>query len=814
MRRKLAWATVLTVCFALVAIPAMSAERSTRSGRGSATEVGEAAENASGANHVEESIARPMGVRFRIAPANLTDKAQMLLGTASGQQGTGAIATLNEILGLGLQSTPENDKILGEVNRRLGELYQSTPRKAVHHYGVALQYTSDPGQRAELENRIHAAGGDVFDIAFNNANTASSTPRTIGVADSCDTANAITIPFDSGYTLNIDNASFPGFVDADWYTFDVTGTQGVFLTIETLTDEPGNFVDDTDLTLWTGCTAGFPDTQLGFDDDSGVDFMSLLSTGCLGPGTYYLEVGGWQDDPVFGNPNNFALVITQTGTCEVPLPDNYEPDNVPVDASNIGWHTSFWNRFDIFGWFRPFKENQKHSIVPAGDEDWMEFWMWNTELVRMGTAITFPTYWNHNESVPAGLDNDTYLELFYGTPPYYGGLCNDGIFGTFCVTDADCGAPVIPGYPPCIPYDNFNGVPTSFYSGALAANDDVGGGVFGSELLLCLPPESAISPFGDLEADDYLVRVTPFSASDQFNYEARVRLESKCKFNKEPNSDFETAKKIKLGDAWHGIFDYAVFQQAGPSQGIDPDLFKFDVESDKSVRVETSGYDQFLVDTFVELFVGPDDLGNFYYTGVSNEDGGPGWWSLFTVIVPPANDLLGNVTANADYYLNVTSHYLNPNFPYTLLTTASEPPSVEAEPNNTNATANSVSLGETVSAQISPACDFDVFSLTISGDNYFVEMDILGGFDTVVQLVDCGTSAVIACDDDSGEGFASSIDACLGPGTYCIKVRPWSTSSTGAYDLQISAGEAGCASPGTGTGDNGTRCTTGFDTCP
>ena len=110
----------------------------------------------------------------------------------------------------------------------------------------------------------------------------------------------------------------------------------------------------------------------------------------------------------------------------------------------------------------------------------------------MGTAFTFTTFFNDFESVPIGYDADSYLELYYGVEPNYGGFCNDLAtgFADYCKSDEDCppSQDPHPAFPPdtCIPiyYFTFGGVFYFFPETPLAYNEDASIFDWGSELVL------------------------------------------------------------------------------------------------------------------------------------------------------------------------------------------------------------------------------------------------------------------------------------------------------------------------------------------
>jgi hypothetical protein len=810
MRKRFAFLLAVSVCLALAFTPVM-ADRADRTADRSKT----AARGADGSESgtISDVIVRhPFQVRIADDIAS-THRAESLIAVAADLEGDAAISALMQAVSMGTAG----EKALAEAYARLGDLYQGAPSKQVHLYGMAMQYASEAGERARLQGRIAELGGNVFDMAMTTTQTAST--RDLGPDDSCDGAVAITLPWSE--VMSITDVG-----DHNFRSFDVTGPDGVFVRIETISQNPP-FYDDSTLALWGGCDGGTAVGQLYLNDDGGEGFMSLIETGCLTPGTYFIDVYGYFE---FATLFDFTLDVQVTGTCILPTPDGYEPDDDRADATRIGYPTSIPTHAN--GWGRAKKEIQDHSIFPSFDWDHVKLALNKNEFVRMGMAIQFPTFFNGFESIPGGTDVDSYLELLYGVEPNYGGFCNEPDLGfpNWCLSDADCdplsGAP-IPDFPPCIPiyFFTFGGSFVFFPENPLAYNDDISFSNWASELALCLPRTSPGGPLPNV-TEDWIVRTMSspaYNPTGTFLYQVQVKNEYGCNFETEPNNDFPQANPIVLGETYHGfIQESEIWGPPGPDfYGHDPDLFSFDVAEDSVVEFETTGYDLYAVDTALELYVGPDDLGLYYFTGLQNDDS-IGWWSYLGAILPPANALLGNLYADADYILNTTTLYLNPNFPYTLLTSGYVyvAPTFEVEPNDTCATANAVDMGDNIGGELT-VCDYDSFTFSLTGDTYVViESD---GGDTTLLLT-TGAGAYLGCDDDSGPGLASRIEGCLPAGDYCAKMRPYSSfSGIASYELTFQAtGSCSATNPPATIYDELYRCDgfgyaspmDEFNTCP
>jgi hypothetical protein len=725
---------------------------------------------------------------LQLRSATSTSRADSMMALAAqAENNDQAVSALMQALSMG----PEDEKLLAEAYTQLGDLYDVSS-KQLHFYGLALQYESDPGARARLQRQITDLGGDVFNFAMQPAAANSYSTKTVGYADSCD--ESVPLVLDAYVTgLTIQN-NYPISSDHDWFSFDVPGPDGWAVMIETHSDDPP-YVDDTDLTLWAGCDAGVPQGQLAFNDDGGVGFMSLIQTDCLAPGTYYIEVGGFFN---LSNPDNFDLEVIVTEVCILPSPDSYEPDDLKATANDIGFATAI--PLHANGWGRAKTEIQDHTIFPPFDLDHVQMDTNKDMLIRMGTAIQFPTKFNGFEGISAGTDIDTYIELTYLDEPDYGGLCNDPAagFDPYCREDADCPPPIgdpIPGLPTCMPlyFFSFSGQ-ILFYppelGTPLAYNEDKGWGDWGSELLECLPRGSWIMRALSSPA---------YAPSDVFLYQIQAKNEVNCPHETEWNGSFLSANPIELGETWFGIEDYAVgFGTAGQYwpewQYSEDDLYQFDVETTSLMIFETFGYNIYNCDTTIYLYVGPDDDGFYYYTGVMDDDSGPGWLSLLGVIAPPASDLLGNMAADADYFLDVSSLWLNPNFPYGLATYAEVyvPPTFEVEPNDTCATGNAVASGDVVVAAINPTCDYDAFTFELTEAAY-VTLETGGASGDTTMILETAGGDYLGCDDDGADtGLWSKIEGCLPAGSYCARVRAYSGYSTiSEYEMSFSAA-AGC----------------------
>jgi hypothetical protein len=824
MRNRLAFVVAVSVCLALAFTPLL-AERTGRSAdrtKSSPREVTVGSQDRLTIHPVVAST--PLQFREGTADASVDTRAESYMAmAAAADDGQEAISYLMRAVTLGSQTG--NEKLLTEAYLQLGDLYEGTASKQVDFYLGALQLTSEPALRSQLESRITALGGDFFDFAaLPNVSTGAST-HDVGPDDTCDGGDMVTMPWDEVMSITPSG-------DHNWRSFVVPeGIDGMTVIIETLSDDI--YGDDTDLRLYGGCDAGTPTNFIAFNDDGGPGFLSLIEAECLVPGTYYVEIGGYGD---VATPSDFNFLVTDGGVCVNPVypeaPDGYEPDDLRSEANGIGNPTSTPPHSN--GWGRAKSEIQDHVIYPAGDMDHVKFEVTRSELVRAGVATEFPTFFNDFTSVPFGNMYDSYIELLYGVEPSYGGLCNDPAigFGPFCRTDEDCppptGAP-LPGYPACIPIYNFTFGGSTYWwpYNPIAFNEDRNFSDYGSEVVVCLPRSDQQTP--SLTANgDWVLRVMSsplYDPDGTFYYQVQVKNEVQCNFELEPNNGPFGANPIELGGVYHGFQETSEFLgTVDPWDWFttDPDWLAFDVETDSIVTFETDGYDIYWCDTFLQMYVGPDDFGGYYIlSNLSDDDGGPGYLSYLSALLPPADALLGNTVADANYFLDVTTQYPVPNFPWALYTSVEPfvPPSFdEIEPNDTCDAANEALLGDTLTAAIDPACDYDAFSLSLAEDTYVVfETD---GGDTTIKLTNADED-YLGCDDDGGPGLASRIEGCLPAGDYCLRVRAYSSTGTiGEYELSVTdTGSCVPMDPPVTISDELYRCDNAqepdeFDNCP
>ena len=344
---------------------------------------------------------------------------------------------------------------------------------------------------------------------------------------------------------------------------------------------------------------------------------------------------------------------------------------------------------------------------------------------------------------------------------------------------------------------------------------------------------------------NWYVRTGGWSPDDEianstltFDYALSVDTLGGCVFETEPNNDFVAVAagddddddddsvgrptRLTLGQSIHGIYDFSATQPTP-----DFDLYEFDVDAPIAVLFEIDGFDPIAVDTFIELVVGPDDDGNYFLTGDRNDDvSASDLRSRMEVFLPPACEMLGNCIEGAEgsiseaesaYYLNVTSAFVVPNFPYELKSTVMDGVAGELDDFGDVGSGDEApfGVGQRYLAAFDEICDVDSYKFSLTESTFVRLATGPSGADTVLELRDCDTGEVLACDDDGGPGFQSAMEGCLPGGRdYCARVRSWDGNNTFGYSIEATGGEACEAENPPVIAAGGSTTCDNFDTCP
>jgi hypothetical protein len=785
MSKKFFFLTALAACFVLAVAPVMAAERTNdrsadRVQRGADRTSTSADDNDVSDTFSEEVILSTDRARVPSQSQLNLYAAQGMLGQAKQLQAAGdadaAMALLTRIARMDLADSPMAEEIRVKIYDSMASLYAAAPHKQVAYLNQALRHAAD-GSKQAYRDQITALGGVIVEeAAVLTATTSTATTRVAGPGDdSCETAAPAVLPIET------QDISDP--FDANWRFFDITDPIGQITSIETLINA-GTDIPDTSVWLYE---APCPGTEIGFDEDGGESYMSLLDAGCLAPGTYYVEVRGWCPSAAFGEhcaPGDPATVVgsydleISLSDCPTELPpDNYEPDDSREMANNIGHPSS--TPLNANAWGRAKKDIQTKTIGIAGDIDWNIFKLTRVELVRFGTMGQYPTFFNGFEAIPLEIPGRSDPEdgvdrnMYYEVEP-------DGC----CSTSANCPAPG----PPCTYQERLgavNPIVVDNNQNLDTPNDSP----------VCLPnTRNANTSASVIEGIDWMTSVAGASEADIFEYQVRVSNEVQCTFEVEPNQAIEDAMPLVLGETRYGFFDYNV---TVPNQ--DADLYDFNVDELSLVSIYTNGPNPLQTDTFIDIFVGPlgppfDPI--FIPTGLTSEDSGGTFLSRIDIPgLPPAADLLAGAGLPAGddprYLLRVTSNYLNPNFSYSVESTVAAFPTPEVEPNDFSEAGSNwmaINTDQVISANVLEGCDMDTFKIAFVESTY-VRVETAAGTlsDTILEMVSCQDGAVIAntCNDDGGAGLASRLEGCLGVGDHCFRVRSFSASATGSYEVTV-----------------------------
>ena len=198
----------------------------------------------------------------------------------------------------------------------------------------------------------------------------------------------------------------------------------------------------------------------------------------------------------------------------------------------------------------------------------------------------------------------------------------------------------------------------------------------------------------------------------------------------------------------------------------DADFFRFEVDAERSVTIETSGG----LDTVGTLY---DGSGRSLAT---DDDGGTDY-----------NFRIRRTLSAGTHYVRVES-YGSDTGAYTLRLSAGTSSGGD-DHGNSRSSATRVALPSATGGRIQPANDVDFFRFEVYAERS-VTIETSGGLDTVGTLYD-GSGRSLATNDDGGNGFNFRIARRLATDTYYVRVESFGSEATGAYTLRLSAGTSG-----------------------
>ncbi len=736
--------------------------------------------------------------------AGLMAKADSLIGHANRMMAKGqvpqAVQAARQVLHLGLPNTTAGNSRLGEANLLLGEYFAQQPgqlsAKAAGHFELGASLL-DPrtdadtisqafGQAADIyrsfgrtqdANRVdflsHGGGAQNFAMAGNVDAMLSQELAGAG----CDTAVAAT---------EGTSAQAVGIGESIWFSIDVTSPSSYQFESSGCLPEATLFFCDTEFSFYDGCVDPLDNSaaQIGADADSGDSFQSLLTTECLAPGTYYLEVYGWIDSSTW----NGDLSVTNLGSCFVPLPDEFEWDN-EVGGSAIGCDTLA-------------VEDDPDADAGSGSSSGSDS-SGSCGSGKSGSG-SGSGHGGHGGNNDCGGVEETVCELLQTqcrtiTP-------GDIDFAVFNVGDqnrrvrvstgpnAECGGE----------YDEFDVdtvmAITDQFGGIIAVNDDdPAGGTFSSAIEFCAPANT-----------DFNAVVLGFGPTSQFSYELSVDASGECTLETEPNGICEQADDIGSVVAGQEVVTSG-FYTPYTDPFLDPFLILPDVDwyvftntEECDLFVGTDATDTGRSDMALSFYVANDPCGDIADELVGGAEAG------IVGLLPPGTWLI-SVTAGDEFIVAEGAPA-----PYDLIVDCGFPPIPEVEPNDTFGMGMPLDLDQPISGGVNQVDDFvDFFALTLLEDTLVAcDTGTSGGGDTVLELLDDAAQNLICCDDDSSTGFNSAFSVCLPPGDYTIGINGWN-GGTGADPYNLN-----CTNEGPCTADPDpanavcTHDNDPFDQCP
>lgn len=197
----------------------------------------------------------------------------------------------------------------------------------------------------------------------------------------------------------------------------------------------------------------------------------------------------------------------------------------------------------------------------------------------------------------------------------------------------------------------------------------------------------------------------------------------------------------------------------------DIDTYEFTLTEPKILTASTAGP----VDTFGCLFTNNRSL-------VTMASGGG----------PNGNFLLTEVLEPGSYYLQVSSFSAQDTGEYDLNLSLADIPTGGGglDGDNFKEVSPRVDINSSVSSSLIPN-DVDYYRVTIY-EPQTLTIFSSGSTDTFCDLVDA-SDEVIASNDDGGSGFNFHLQRTLEPGTYYARVRGFSTSTSGLYNLHVNS---------------------------
>ncbi|MCP5527885.1 MAG: PPC domain-containing protein [Verrucomicrobiales bacterium] len=245
---------------------------------------------------------------------------------------------------------------------------------------------------------------------------------------------------------------------------------------------------------------------------------------------------------------------------------------------------------------------------------------------------------------------------------------------------------------------------------------------------------------------------TPVSGNVSNDNGPVYTLDPNCGAGSDDHGDTPgAATSVSLGSSVGGVIE-----SAG-----DIDYFEVSVSSSTTLTAYTTGS----TDTYGYLY-------NAAGTQLaSDDDSGEGY-----------NFALSYPVTTGTYYVKVRHYSSTGTGPYTLYVTTGGGGGAD-DHGDTFAQATVVGMNSVTAGAINWGGDVDCFRVDLSAPGTLTAYTT-GTTDTYGYLYDAAGTQ-LAYNDDAGEGLNFHLTGVLTAGTYYVKVRHWSASSTGAYNLHL-----------------------------
>ncbi len=276
---------------------------------------------------------------------------------------------------------------------------------------------------------------------------------------------------------------------------------------------------------------------------------------------------------------------------------------------------------------------------------------------------------------------------------------------------------------------------------------------------------------GSIAAGTYFISIRHFSAFSTGAYTLHVEFEAAT--GDDHGNDCTSATAISLNSTRGGQIEMAA----------DQDFFRIQIPATGRIRVFTTGS----TDTFGHV------RNSSCRIIASDDDRGAG-----------RNFLIEGTILAGTYFISVRHFSSTSTGSYTLHVEFEQ--SVSDDHGNGCSEASEANLNSSIGGQIEAGGDQDFFRIRVPSQGTLT-ISSSGGTDTFGNLRN-SQCIIVAGDDDRGPGLNFLIVQSVGPGTYFVSIRHFSSSGTGNYTLtvQFAAGDS--------SDDHGDACSSASSLAP